>query len=212
MTVDSDDVQWVVNDLGELGVCVDGRYFFLYKDRSIVYGAYEDSSKDGVAIHGDGSPMRVRLLNNSEFGETCWPRVWLDAGRRTERYTVPPLLRVDSTIEHIEASQWRPLPAAPELRPGYQQKPKRTDAVRVARLERKIAKRDQRIAGLEARVAELEQALARNTVDEVRVGRRELDRAVTNALCNVRMIPIPKQASSNRIDVRVEKDTTDNPS
>lgn len=208
----ADDVQWVVNDLGELGVCVDGRYFFMYKDRSIVYGTYADSSKDGVAIHGDGSPMRVRLLNNSEFGETCWPQAWLHAGRRTERYTVPPMLRVGSSPEHIKAAQWRPLPAAQEMRPGYQQKSTRTDAVRVARLERKIYKRDQRISGLKARIAELETVLARNTVDEVRVGRHELARAVTNALCNVRMIPIPKQASSNRIDVRVEKDTTDNPS
>ena len=69
----SDDVKWVVNDLGELGVCVQGRYFFLYKGESLEYGSDPDSVRDGIVLHDDGSPMMVRPVGKREFGETCKP-------------------------------------------------------------------------------------------------------------------------------------------
>jgi len=65
--------------------------------------------------------------------------------------------------------------------------------VKVARLQRKLDARNQRIAGLEKRIAKLETALALRAGDVVAVRygelQRDLERAVTHALCNVRMIP-----------------------
>ena len=71
--MNEDDVKWVVNDLGELGVCVQGRYFFLYKGKSIEYGNEESNVRDGKAIHDDGTEMMVRPVGKREFGETCKP-------------------------------------------------------------------------------------------------------------------------------------------
>jgi len=65
---------------------------------------------------------------------------------------------------------------------------------RVRRLRRKLEKRNQRIAGLERRIAKLEAALALRSGDAVVVDftklRHDLAKAVTEALCNVRMIPV----------------------
>lgn len=72
------DVEWIVNDLGELGVRVHGRCFFLYKGDSLEY-------KEGR--HDDGTPMRVRRVGKREFGETCWPLKWVLNGWRDDRYT-----------------------------------------------------------------------------------------------------------------------------
>lgn len=47
------DVQWIVNDLGELGVKVRDRYFFMYKGRSYFAGE------------------KWRPIFKREFGETC---------------------------------------------------------------------------------------------------------------------------------------------
>ncbi len=58
------DVQWVVNDLAELGVKVGDDYHFLYKGESIIY-------KNG--LHDDGTPMHVRPVGKREFGECCHP-------------------------------------------------------------------------------------------------------------------------------------------
>ena len=57
----NDDVKLVVNNLGELGVCVNGRYFFPYKGRSIEYSSET------------GKNMVVRQVGKREFGETCQP-------------------------------------------------------------------------------------------------------------------------------------------
>ena len=54
------DVEWVVNDLAELGVRIRGQCFFLYKGHSIIY-----DPEDG--------PMYVRPVGKREFGETCSP-------------------------------------------------------------------------------------------------------------------------------------------
>jgi hypothetical protein len=60
----ADDVEWVVNDLAELGVRIGGRCFFLYKGESLVYATEK---------HDDGTPMHVRRVGNREFGECCHP-------------------------------------------------------------------------------------------------------------------------------------------
>lgn len=69
---------WIVNDLGELGIEIDGHCFFMYKGRSLEY-------KDGC--HSSGSTMRYRVVDEYEYGETCWPMEWIQAGVRQRRYT-----------------------------------------------------------------------------------------------------------------------------
>jgi hypothetical protein len=59
----SDDVEWVVNDIAELGVRVGNRFFFLYKGSSLEY--------DG--LHDSGEPMRWRPVYKREFGEVVKP-------------------------------------------------------------------------------------------------------------------------------------------
>lgn len=71
--------QWVVNSLGELGVKVQGRYYFLYKGESLEYD-YDDDD-----IHDDGTPMRVRPVGKREFGEVCNPIDW--SPQMSDKYT-----------------------------------------------------------------------------------------------------------------------------
>lgn len=73
----ADNVTWVVNDLGELGVEVNGRCFFLYKGRSLEY-------IDGK--HDDGTPILYRRVGKREFGETQWPLKWIINGRADYPY------------------------------------------------------------------------------------------------------------------------------
>ncbi len=69
---------WVVNDLGELGVFVNGGYFFLYKGESLEYE---------TGLHDNGLPMYVRPVGKREFGETCRPVAAVEAGRKDTPYT-----------------------------------------------------------------------------------------------------------------------------
>jgi hypothetical protein len=97
--------EWIVNDIGELGVRVGGRCFFLYKGESLEYGSSEEEIARGVALHDEGDPMRFRRVQKREFGETQWPDVWLQAGRREDRYCA--------------GDGWRDLPARkPTPAPG----------------------------------------------------------------------------------------------
>ncbi len=59
----------------------------------------------------------------------------------------------------------------------------------VRRLRRKLEKRDEKIAGLKRCIADLEHALAVKDVEVKRLP-RDVTRAVQEALCNVRMIPV----------------------
>jgi hypothetical protein len=118
-TMTENDVKWVVNDLGELGVCVQGRYFFLYKGESLEYGGDRDQEnvRDGQALHGDGTPMMVRPVGKREFGETCKPIIHMkvENGHIYDRTPIPyrqeltytPVLR----FGHHGDADWRPLPA-----------------------------------------------------------------------------------------------------
>lgn len=74
-----EDVRWVVNDSGELGVEINGQHFFCYKGRSICYAE--------TPTHDDGSLILVRQVGKREFGETVWPDLWHRAGKRENRYT-----------------------------------------------------------------------------------------------------------------------------
>ena len=69
---------------------------------------------------------------------------------------------------------------------------------RVMRLRRKLDLRDRKIAGLKKRVADLEMLLATR---EIAAKRLPLDvaRAVQDALCNIRMIPVHGVGRGDRI-------------
>lgn len=66
------------------------------------------------------------------------------------------------------------------------------------RLLKRIAQRDRRIAGMARRIADLEHALA---VEDVEIKRlpRDVTRAVQEAMCNVRMIPVLGIGSNDKI-------------
>jgi hypothetical protein len=100
---------WIVNDLGELGVKVGARYFFLYKGENIEYGA---DAKDGVALHDDGTPMHYRIVGKREFGETCLPISWVANNRSEDRYTVNLTYHPGLSFGKPEDGDWCPLPAA----------------------------------------------------------------------------------------------------
>ena len=94
---------WIVNDLGELGVMVNGVAYFLYKGDNIVY---ED------AKHDDGSPMLYRMVGKREFGEVCHPRHWEKSGwAAAHRYTQELVYTPGLSFGKPEDGDWRPLPA-----------------------------------------------------------------------------------------------------
>lgn len=64
-----DDIEWIVNDMGELGVKVGDTLAFLYKGRSY--------------LGGD----KWRYVGKREFGECCHPRSLPENGSK-ERYTI----------------------------------------------------------------------------------------------------------------------------
>lgn len=59
-----DDVEWVVNDVAELGVKIGKQFFWLYKGRSLIYHDL---------THDNGMPMYFRPVGKREFGECCHP-------------------------------------------------------------------------------------------------------------------------------------------
>lgn len=82
-------VQWIVNDIAELGVMVDGVAYFLYKGESLIY---ED------AKHEDGSQMKYRPVFKREFGECCHPI----------NYKNPQLI---GEVSLDDSDEWQDLPA-----------------------------------------------------------------------------------------------------
>lgn len=113
-----DDVKWVVNDLGELGVCVQGQYFFLYKGGSLEYGSDPSDVREGQALHDDGTPMMVRPVGKREFGETCKPIIHMKVENGVICDRTPHPYQDELTYTPGLSSgqpgdaDWRPLPAA----------------------------------------------------------------------------------------------------
>ncbi|HWT35756.1 MAG TPA: hypothetical protein VN289_05705 [Paraburkholderia sp.] len=109
----SPEPTWIVNDLGELGVKVGTRFFFLYKGENIEYGTEPDATvKDCVALHDDGTPMMYRIVGKREFGETCLPVKWILNGRTESRYVDELVYTPDLSFGKPDDAAWMPLPAA----------------------------------------------------------------------------------------------------
>lgn len=85
----ADDVKWVVNDAGELGVQIGDRYFFLYKGDSLVYG--DDPG-------GDTEQIKVRPVFKREFGECCISPLKLKD--TSEKYE-------DNLEKYFERGEWK---------------------------------------------------------------------------------------------------------
>lgn len=91
-----DDVQWIVNSRGELGVKIGNQFFFLYKGDSLCYGGYSDTRVDGVCLDTEGpretwGKMKYRPVGKREFG-VSGPKVEVNLG---------------------DSDKWQDLPAAP---------------------------------------------------------------------------------------------------
>lgn len=102
-----EQVEWVVNDIAELGVKIGDQFFFLYKGRSLVYGTEANSRAAGVALINDSNdpptPHRWRRVFKREFGECCHPVNYQDPTRI-------------GTVSPDDSDEWRDLPAAPEMK------------------------------------------------------------------------------------------------
>ena len=125
---------WIVNDLGELGVKVCGRFFFLYKGENIEYGEVSEV-EGGVCLHDDGSKMKYRIVGKREFGETCWPLKWVEAGRRQDRYTEQLVFTPGLSFGDPADGDWRDLPATSSPSKSDEPIPVTDDASATAYLE-----------------------------------------------------------------------------
>lgn len=92
-----DDVEWVVNDNGELGVKIGNRFFFLYKGGSLEY-------REGR--HNDGDPILWRPVYKREFGECCHP---VESNAKEAWQTSS---RLDTLYRF--GDDWKPLPEGEE--------------------------------------------------------------------------------------------------
>lgn len=66
--LEAEEPNWVVNDIGELGVTIHGRAFFLCKGCSLEYGI--------EPCEESGKVMKMRPVGKREFGEVCHPIDW----------------------------------------------------------------------------------------------------------------------------------------
>lgn len=87
----ADDVEWVVNDLAELGVKIGNQFFFCYKGHSLIYD-------DGT--HDDGRPMMWRPIFKREFGECVHPINYRDFTKI-------------GTVSLNDSDEWKPLSSTP---------------------------------------------------------------------------------------------------
>ena len=125
MKLTEDDVEWVVNDLAELGVKIGDQFFFLYKGRSLSYANEPTHDEDDPKVgYKEGDPIKWRYVGKREFGECCHPINYenlrllsirtMAAGWGTE-YSHAKI----GTVSLKDGNDWQPLPAvAPELVQG----------------------------------------------------------------------------------------------
>lgn len=103
----SNDVEWVVNDLAELGVKIGDQFFFLYKGTSLVYGELDPDptipfvheESDSKVGYSEGDRMKWRHVFKREFGECAHPI----------NYDDPTKI---GTVSLNDCDEWQDLPAA----------------------------------------------------------------------------------------------------
>ncbi len=161
--------EWVVNDIGELGVMVNGRAYFLYKGDNIEYDA----------LNEDGTPMLYRMVGKREFGEVCHPIDWDEKKfGLQEKYTRELVFSVfPGERATPEDGAWKPLPPKPAADTPPPPRPRGDDlAGRVAEdgFVSEVNLRD-RIYELEQANAVLEDRLTRNR-EAVKGAKRQLSR------------------------------------
>ena len=105
LTSKAAEPQWIVNNLGELGVRVGDRFFFLYKGDNIEYSA-DDALEEG-------DQRLYRMVGKREFGETCHPLKWIIQGRSEPRYTDELVYTPGLSFGKPEDGAWKPLPPSP---------------------------------------------------------------------------------------------------
>lgn len=96
---------WIVNSMGELGVKLGDRCFFLYKGDNIEYES---------GLHDDGTPIMFRIVGKREFGETCQPMPHLRdrwPGGQGATYLEPLVFTPGLSFGKAEDGEWRPLPS-----------------------------------------------------------------------------------------------------
>lgn len=88
--------EWIVNTLGELGVKIGDRLFFLYKGDNIEYDPNERDPDDP-------EPILWRLVGKREFGETCHPHKLKEFGEQA--WSEYCRNRENQEYEHKDGSQ-----------------------------------------------------------------------------------------------------------
>lgn len=88
------DVEWIVNDMGELGVKINDQFFFLYKGYS-----YRDGKK-------------WRHVFKREFGEICYP--WDIRHISGETYNIKPQVEDYVGYHGEDFSEWKDIPKGEE--------------------------------------------------------------------------------------------------
>lgn len=95
-----EDVEWIVNDIAELGVKIGNQFFFLYKGSSLVYGKDEESQAAGVCLNQDTDPPTKHMWRpvfKREFGECAHPINHADYSKI-------------GTVSLDDSDEWQPLP------------------------------------------------------------------------------------------------------
>jgi len=93
---------WIVNDIGELGVEINGQCYFLYKSGNIQYDKNDD-----------GTEMFYRKVGKREFGEVCHPWFWYDQRCGLEEKYKREITNLDGNVvdyEKYPQYKWKPLP------------------------------------------------------------------------------------------------------
>jgi hypothetical protein len=80
MPLQENEVQWVVNNLGEIGVKIEDRIFFCYKGESFLYRSEETHISDNASVR-----LRWRTVGKRELGETLMPPA-IEGGQSPEEY------------------------------------------------------------------------------------------------------------------------------
>lgn len=96
----ADQVEWIVNDIAELGVKIGDQFFFLYKGRSLVYGDDPESQAAGVCLNSDTDPPTKHMWRpvfKWEFGECAHPINHQDYSKI-------------GTVSLDDSDEWQPLP------------------------------------------------------------------------------------------------------